>query len=150
LRVKNGSTWSAMDGAAFSVSAFSKLRITELMYNPAAPPAPDTTDGDEFEYVELQNTGDTPLNLNGAKLGGGIDFTFGDVNLDAGQYIVVVENTDAFASRYGNSINVAGQYGGKLADEGEEITLSDKDANKILDFSYSPTWYPTWTETQGY
>jgi hypothetical protein len=40
------------------------LRITELMYHPANPAPGNTNDQDNFEYIEVRNTGGTPLNLN--------------------------------------------------------------------------------------
>ena len=149
IRVKSGSTWSAEDDATFSVSPLTKLRVTELMYNPAPTSSPGGTDGDEFEFIELQNTGTTPLNLNGVELDGGIDFTFGDVTLAPGQYAVLAENPAAFAARYGNAVAVLGQYTDKLSDEGERIKLRDAAGNAILDFTYSGAWYPTQAGGQG-
>ena len=52
------------------------MRITEINYHPAAaPPGSPYTDKD-FEFLEVQNTGTNTINLAGARLGGGIDFTF--------------------------------------------------------------------------
>jgi len=112
------------------------LRVTELMYHASA--------GSEFDYIELQNVGETTLNLAGVRLSDGIDFTFGQMLLDPGRYIVVVKNLTAFRSTYGTGVNVAGEYSGNLSNGGERIVLSipsPLDA-AILRFEYSDTWYP--------
>jgi hypothetical protein len=62
--------------------------------------------------------------------------------LNPGESIVVVHNLAAFISRYGTGIRVAGEFSGSLANEGEELTLLGLLGEPILDFSYSPAWYP--------
>ena len=64
------------------------------------------------------------------------------VLLSPGECIVVVHNLAAFISRYGTGIRVAGEFSGSLANEGEELTLLGPLGEPILDFSYSPAWYP--------
>ena len=142
-------TWSAGDGAVFNVSAHSALRVVELMYHPLAPQAPDTTDKNEFEFIELQNTGNAPLNLNGVRFTTGITYTFGDVTLRPGAFIVVAKNRTAFASRYPGVALADGQYTGALDNAGERIVLVDPSGATIQDFTYDdgdptiPTWHPT-------
>src|ERR1051325_644251 len=52
-RVKSGTTWSARNEARFfPPQDFSKLQLSEIMYN---PPKSGTVDGDEFEFLELKN-----------------------------------------------------------------------------------------------
>ncbi|UCG59020.1 MAG: CotH kinase family protein, partial [Phycisphaerales bacterium] len=48
-------------GGPLSAGILENLRITELMYNPANPPAGDPTDNDDFEFIELKNIGDEAL-----------------------------------------------------------------------------------------
>jgi hypothetical protein len=112
------------------------LRVTELMYHATA--------GNSYDYIELQNVGDATLNLAGVRLSDGIDFTFGQMQLEPGRYIVVVKNLTAFRSTYGTGVNVAGEYSGNLSNGGERIVLSlpsPLDA-AILRFEYMDTWYP--------
>ncbi|MCA9149773.1 MAG: lamin tail domain-containing protein, partial [Planctomycetales bacterium] len=115
------------------------LRITELFYHPSpATAAP--------EFIELQNVGTEPLNLSGVRLGGGIDFTFPtDTSLAAGEYIVVTEDTAAFAATFGGAARVAGQYAGKLSNGGEQIALQFAAPidTAILRFAYDAAWYPS-------
>jgi hypothetical protein len=52
------------------------LRITEINYHPAPPPTNSPYSESDFEFIEVQNTGTNVINLAGARLGGGINFTF--------------------------------------------------------------------------
>jgi len=52
------------------------LRITEINYHPAAPLTNSLYQEKDFEFIEIQNTGSNVINLAGARIGGGIDFTF--------------------------------------------------------------------------
>ena len=74
-RALNGTSWSALARGVFVVATPS-LAITEIMYHPVAPPTNSPYDAEEFEFVEVQNTGSTALDLTGVTLGGGINFTF--------------------------------------------------------------------------
>lgn len=113
------------------------LRVTELMYHASI--------GSNFDYIELQNIGQTTLNLNGVHFSKGIDFTFPEMVLEAGQYVVVAANLAAFQAAYGKNINVAGEYSGSLSNGGEEIVLSIPLPMElaILRFDYSDSWYAT-------
>jgi hypothetical protein len=114
------------------------LRITEIMYH--APNSPD------YDYIELKNIGDIPLDMNGVRFTNGIDYTFPEMTLDVGQYVVIDSNQTSFAERYGTSgINIAGEYIGELSNGGEDIVLKlplPYDA-AILRFHYNDAWYPT-------
>jgi len=117
------------------------LRISEIMYNPVDPSAAEQaagfTNNDDFEFIELLNTSDlVTLGLEDVAIGGGIAYTFGDVDLLPGQRIVVAYNTDAFEMRYGTGANLAGYYENRLGNGGEQITLSDGFGLSILDFTY--------------
>lgn len=121
------------------------LRITEIMYHPPAPPVGSIYEAEDFEYIELRNTGPTNINLTGVRLVSGIDFDFtgGAVtDLAPGGYVLVVRNLAAFTSRYGAIANIAGQYSGILNNSGENIQLDDSVGEKILDFRYNNSWYP--------
>ena len=52
------------------------LRITEIMYHPSPDPSGTITDDDLFEYIELQNVGSSPINLQNVRFTTGITFTF--------------------------------------------------------------------------
>lgn len=113
------------------------LRISEIMYNPMG--------SGSHEFIELTNVGATTLNLAGVKLSNAIDFTFGDITLAPGEYVVVVENLASFQARYGLGINIAGKYSGSLSNGGEnvELLLPSPYEGEIQDFSYDDSWHPT-------
>jgi hypothetical protein len=100
--------------------------------------------GGNYDYVELQNILNEPLDVTGVRFDKGIDFEFPAVTLQPGECVVVVANLPVFRSLYGTSPRVAGQYDGNLSDTGEKIVLllpSPLEA-AILRFDYSSTWYP--------
>lgn len=115
------------------------LRVTELNYNPAPPPAGSLFGAQDFEFIEFKNYGTQTLNLLGAKFINGIDFTFGSVTLAPGQVGVVVVNVDAFRSRYGNGPVILGTYqasGTNFNNGGEQVTLIDSVGQSVVDFTY--------------
>jgi hypothetical protein len=101
--------------------------------------------GSEYDYIELQNISDEPLDVNGIRFTNGIDFTFPAMTVDAGQYVVVVSDVSFFDLRYDTSgITIAGDYTGNLDNGGERIVLRlpvPYDA-AIMRFSYDDAWYP--------
>src|SRR5688572_1145513 len=70
-----------------------KVVISEIMYHPQSERTSE-------EYVELHNTGSTAVNLTGWRLNRSVDYTFGNVTLPAGGYIVVAADLGAFAIKY--------------------------------------------------
>ena len=136
--------WSALNEAVFVVDE--GLRITEIMYHPAPPPDGDPLDQDEFEFVELENTGDQPIDLDGVRFVEGIKFDFTDsavTTLRPGEVAVLVENLPAFASRYDLArILVAGEYTGKLSNRGERIRLVGPLGETLHDFEFDDAWHP--------
>jgi len=123
------------------------LRITEIMYRPAVAPAGSPYSTEDFEFIELKNVGVSPMSLIGVHFANGIDFMFTTnsavTNLLSGQSVLLVKNIAAFTSRYGSGFAIAGAYGGNLENRGEQIELLDASNEKILDFEYNNSWYPS-------
>jgi hypothetical protein len=143
------SFWSGNVAATYYLD-LPALRITELMFHPP-PMANNTNDANNFEFLEVKNTGASPLNLVRAQLQGGIQFSFPNLTLAPGQSCVVVANTNAFALRYGTNnpnILVAGQYTGNLGNGGDHLVLVGPLGEPILDFYYND-WYRT-TDGTGF
>ncbi len=139
--------WSALCDATFAIGPVAdNLRITEIMYHPQETGDPNDLNK---EFIELKNIGTQPINLNLAKFTEGIHFTFPDVALAAGQYVIVVADRQAFESEYGTGVNIAGEYTGSLENAGERIRLEDAVGKTILDFEYKDGWRPL-TDGEGF
>jgi hypothetical protein len=123
-------TWSALQEAVYTVvKQDSKLRLTEIMYNPI--------DGDNFEFVELQNVGDADLSLANISLDDGLRFTYppNAPTLAPGQFAVLVSNAAGFAQRY-PGVEISGVYEGHLSNKGERIVLLDANFEEIMSVTY--------------
>ena len=57
-RVRSGTTWSALTKATFTFD-MAAIRVTEVIYHPALPPAGSPFAEGDFEYVEIMNTAGT-------------------------------------------------------------------------------------------
>lgn len=121
------------------------LRISEIMYRPAALPG-NTNTADAFEFIELANISPTvTLDLAGIRFVNGIEFNFTGsavTSLPPGARVLVVHSLPAFTARYGPVPNVAGEFAGTLENNGERLQLIDARGEEILDFSYNNAWYP--------
>ena len=152
LRAGDGS-WSALGEAEFFVNdpaGVGTLAITEINYNPhesLVQFGDVVTDSDEFEFIEFANVGSKPIELANVRLvqttvGNhleGVSLTFAARTLSPGERTVVVANQNAFESRYGTGLSVAGEFGGRLNDGGELITLLDVYGQMIQQFEFNDT-----------
>ncbi len=113
--------WSALAEAAFVIDrGFTDLMISEIMYHPSGE---DGVDGDVFEFIELKNVSNQVMAMGGIHFIQGIDYTFDDgVELAPGAFAVLVQDAEAFASRY-PGVPVTGVYGGRLNNGGEDVVL---------------------------
>jgi hypothetical protein len=123
------------EGYTQALALLDGLRITEIMYHPASTEA--------LEYIELQNIGGVPLELGGVRFTSGISFVFPEMTLDVGSYVIVVADPVTFEAEYGAAISVAGQYSGKLDNDGEDIVLqlAEPFEAAIMRFEYNDSWY---------
>jgi hypothetical protein len=129
---------------ATTSTPLNSLRITEMNYHPADPPAGSAiTDSEEYEFIELTNIGFDPINLQNCAFTTGITFMFPSMTLNPGQHIVLVKNPAAFTARYGGSIPIAGVYSGNLSNSGERLVLVDAGGQTIHDFIFlDDDWIP--------
>ena len=99
----------------------SSVVINEIMYNPISGL-------DDDEYVELYNRTTNAINLEGWQLSGGISFTFpASATVGAHGYVVAAKNSARLLTNYGgvlNANNTFGNYGGKLGNSGDRVTLT--------------------------
>lgn len=118
-RVLQGTEWSALQEATFTTRM--PLRFTEVMFH---PPDAGFIDGEEFEFLELKNTGTAPFNLSGLTFTEGIQFTFAPGTVLApGQFFVLARNPAQFAARYPD-VTIHGVYSGRQDNNGETLELS--------------------------
>jgi hypothetical protein len=150
-RVLNGTTWSALNAAFYSVgtepASAANLVISEFSYRPGAPGPAETAAGftqrSKFEFVELTNIGATGVSLDGVSFGAGLDYTFNATSaireIAPGERVLIVADKAAFELRYGTGRPVAGtfQLGSNLGDSGETISLLATSQSVIKSFSYN-------------
>lgn len=131
------------------------LRVSEVHYHPIDPTQAEIDagfdDANDFEFIELTNIGDDPLDLTGAVFVDGIEFDFASglvTTLQPGAYVVLTNNMAAFEAHYGASVAnggqilVGGEYDGQLSNGGEQLVLMAPQDQVILDFTYEDGWYP--------
>jgi hypothetical protein len=132
-RIRDGASWSALEEATFYVvQDFSGLAVTEIMYNPQ----PGAFPGDDYEFLELKNTGSDLLDLSGLQFTRGISFQFTNgTRLAPGAFFVLARNPAAFAARY-PGVPIKGLYAGRLDNGGENITLQHVLGTNVFSFAY--------------
>ena len=141
-RVRVGGTWTDLAEATYAVNV-PPLTITEIMYNPA--------DGNDFEFVELFNFGEEDVELGSIILSSAIDFSFSESSVQTlapGEYVLVVSDPEAFTNRYGDDLNIAGSFVGRLNNGAETIQVETAlegvpDVNvAFVSIRYDDDWYP--------
>ena len=138
-------TWSALTEAAFFPTT-DALVVSEIMYQPG-PVTPAEieagfNDPSDFEFLEIFNSGSTSIDLNGIAFAEGITFSYSGSKITAlapGERALIVENQAAFEFRYGTGHPVAGQFTGKLKNEGELLNLLNGFGDPIRSFIYGTT-----------
>ena len=122
------------------------LIITEIMYNPAPKTDTETELGyanSDFEFIEIWNRGEDPLDLADVRFTKGIDFDFisaPSTIISPGAYILVVRDQAAFEHRHGPALPIAGEYKeeaeNKLSNEGDTLKLSFGNGLEIHEITY--------------
>ena len=147
-RVLSGSTWSALNEAAFAVGPVKEsLRVSEVMYHPAETGNPDDPN---TEFIELTNTGSQTVNLNLVRFSNGVDYTFPSFELPVGGYCLIVRDIPAFEAKYGDNLPVVGQYAGSLNNAGERVEMANAVGTVIQSFRFRDNWYDHLTDGGGF
>ncbi|HEX3356034.1 MAG TPA: lamin tail domain-containing protein, partial [Tepidisphaeraceae bacterium] len=147
-RVRDSSgNWSPLTDAIFLLPTLFPVRITELNYHPGNHAG--VADPEDMEFIELLNTSSQAYNLQGVTITSAIDpYVFGNVTLNAGQYIVVARKPNTFTQVYGAGINQASPgYSGKLDNSGERVTLLGPLGETLQDFTYDDA--APWPDADG-
>src|SRR5690349_9289971 len=93
--------------------------FNEIMYHNT----PGVPEQNSQEWVEFYNRGTNAINLNGWRISKGVQFTFPNVTIPAGGYLVVAASTNAFSARYPGVVNVVGNWVGILSNNGDTLEL---------------------------
>jgi hypothetical protein len=119
------------------------LVITKINYNPQETTAFPESDASEF--LEIQNTGNTTINLTGVHLSKlGIAYQFPkDETLMAGQSLILASNSAVFKERY--AIDAFDNFSRDLSNSSQNLTLSDAFGNVIDQVTYTDD--APWPET---
>ena len=139
--------WSPLQETTFRVglepATGQNLILSELMVAPQRPTeaeaAADYSTSD-FEYLEFYNPTDVTVDLAGIRFTAGINYIFseGDVTtLGPKAYGVLVNDREAFASRYGEGLPILGQFNKKLSNGGEHLEISNANFEPIVSITYS-------------
>lgn len=106
------------------------LMPTEIHYNgPAAGADPD-------EFVELANTGNSPLALEGYQFTAGLGLSFPDLQLWPGDTLIVAPKAQDFLDSFSGFSGVVLDSSGSLSNAGELLTLLDDAGSTVFSFSY--------------
>lgn len=108
-----------------------QLVITEISYNP-----PETMT-DSLEYIELYNAGTSKINLYKYKFSSGIVYTFPNISLDTGKYLILAVNDSAFIRNYKKPALKWTE--GALSNSGELISIVDSLGNPKISVDYKKT-----------
>lgn len=104
----------------FSLSKLNgQIVISEIMYN---PPESGT---DSLEYIELYNRGSVTLNLQDYNFSQGVTYTFGNINLNPGEYFVLAGSSSKIDNLFGIGTADDQWASGVLLNGGETIELLD-------------------------
>lgn len=137
-RARSGGVWSAGCPTRFYVEQnYSDLVINEIHYNPIDSISPtDTISERNFEFIEIKNIGDDPINLVDVKFTKGVSAIIEeDLIIHPGGFAVIVEDAFWFEQKYGCPADAT--YRGKLDNGGENLWLVDPFDNIIDSLRYN-------------
>lgn len=107
-------------------------------------------DSKPWEFIELVNVGDEPVDISGWSLDEAVRFTFPEATvLQSGGYVVVAQNPGEFSAAFG--VSALGPFDGRLSNGGETIELRDGNGDKQdeVDYRLGYPW-PTVGDIEGY
>jgi hypothetical protein len=131
------------------LQSLGSIKLTEIQYHPSS--SSDSVDADQYEFIELKNTGTSTVDMSGAGFTDGIKYSFpADVNIAPQAFFVIAADSVKFKARYGFAPDDV--YGGKLSNDGEKISLTDLQTGSIVfSITYSDTIpWPLEADGRGY
>ena len=139
--IENGKQVYGTPGAAFVSPSVADLIITEIMYNPAAGT-------DSMEFIELYNNGLNAVNMNGYYIAPGINYTFPQVIVNSGSFVLVARDSSAMSNVLGITTAREWTSGDNLSNTAEQLVLKDNRGITLdsLDYDDGSPW-PSGTPT---
>lgn len=114
-----------------TLSLNSQIRISEISYNPPE------SGSDSTEFVELYNSGNTDVDLNGYQFTSGFIHSFTESTIiKAGEFYVLAINSRALNNYYGAGTADGQWTTGGLSNGGEPITLVNASMQKVDSLRY--------------
>ena len=140
---KGSTEWTALAQKSFVFDEIygKEIVINEIMYHP---------ENGFPEFVELYNTSETIVNLDGFAFTKGIDFTFrlGN-NITAGAGLVLTNDTALFKTTYG--FKAFGQFSKRLNNKCETLILENRFKQIVDSVSFSDTIpWPVAADGEGF
>ncbi len=110
------------------------LVITEIMYN---------SPGTDLEYLEFYNNTADPIDMTGYIIADGVEFTFPQFVLGAGEYVLVSDDAVGMQNFYG--VSAFEWISGSLNNGGETVTLTDATGTVVdmVDYDDAAPWTVT-------
>jgi hypothetical protein len=133
-RVLENGVWSALEEAEFfTPQDYQALQVSEIFYH---PPKFEGVDGEQFEFLELRNSGAVPLDLSGIAFTAGVNFTFASGTILApGAFCVLAGNSNYFAQRF-PAVPWQGVFSGNLKNSGELLAADHPLGFPVLRVTY--------------
>lgn len=147
-RVFDGTEWSAVATLRVNVNDYVYgIQISEIHYNPLQG---EGFAGSQYEFIEIKNVSDRPINLTNASFTDGIEYSFNiETIVNPGEFIVLASQPYVFAMRY--NFEPYGKYTGQLNNGGENITLSSATGQTLASVKYGDnTPWPTSADGLGF
>jgi len=142
-------SWAKQNGVQYAsaIADLGDLRVSEIMYHPITDTAYASN---EYEFIELANSGNSTIDISGVSVSDGITYTFaaGTV-MTANSTLVLAKNPTAFQARYGFAPHNTATYLGQLRNEGETIRLFDGGGNLLFTIRYDND-EPLLTAAEGF
>ena len=144
-RASDGRSVSPVATARIAINSLQQQRqivINELHVNP-------DIETELVEFVELHNRGNAAVDLSGWTLRNAVSYTFpAGTMLNAGAYVVVTQNPQMFATKFGKS--ALGPWTGWLRNENDTVELwtATGDAIDEVDYQLGFPW-PTVGDAPG-
>ncbi len=103
------------------------LVITEIMYNNPGV--------DDFEFIEIYNNGTENVNLENYTITNAFGYTFPDVTIDAGAYLVIALNADDMLNNFG--VTALQWTSDNMNNTGETIEIRNPGGDLVDEVTYS-------------